>query len=64
MNGRSDIARPAARLLSGASAMPTQSDAMKSEIDHLPEAQRRELAQVQRILMNEFSAAIATATKA
>ena len=36
---------------------------MKSEIDHLPEAQRRELAQVQRILMDEFSTAIATATK-
>lgn len=36
---------------------------MKSEIDHLPEAQRRELAQVQRILMDEFATAIATATK-
>jgi predicted nucleotidyltransferase/HEPN domain-containing protein len=36
---------------------------MKSEIDHLPEAQRRELAQVQRVLLEEFSTAIATATK-
>lgn len=36
---------------------------MKSEINHLSDTKQRELAQVQRILMDEFAQAIATATK-
>lgn len=36
---------------------------MKSEPDHLPERQQRELARVREILLEEFDKAIATATK-
>jgi len=36
---------------------------MKSDLDHLPEVQQAELARVQRILMDEFGAAIARATQ-
>ncbi|WP_448662831.1 HEPN domain-containing protein [Sphingomonas sp. CJ20] len=36
---------------------------MKTELDHLPERQQRELARVREILLEEFDKAIATATK-
>jgi predicted nucleotidyltransferase/HEPN domain-containing protein len=36
---------------------------MKTEVDHLPERQQRELAGVREILLEEFDKAIATATK-
>jgi predicted nucleotidyltransferase/HEPN domain-containing protein len=36
---------------------------VKSDLDHLPEVQQAELARVQRILMDEFGAAIARATQ-
>jgi predicted nucleotidyltransferase/HEPN domain-containing protein len=36
---------------------------MKSDADHLPERNQQELEHIQRILLDEFAAAIATATK-
>src|SRR3954463_10432845 len=36
---------------------------MKTEIDHLPERQQRELAHLREILLEEFDKAIARATK-
>ena len=36
---------------------------MKSDLDHLPQSKQQELARIQRILLDEFEAAIATATK-
>lgn len=36
---------------------------MKSDLDHLPQSKQQELARIQRILLEEFEAAIATATK-
>ena len=36
---------------------------MKTELDHLPERQQRELARVRDILLEEFDKAIATATQ-
>ena len=36
---------------------------MKSDLDHLPEIQQRELERVQRILMDEFSEAISRSTQ-
>jgi predicted nucleotidyltransferase/HEPN domain-containing protein len=36
---------------------------MKSDADHLPESNQQELEHIQRILLDEFAAAIATATK-
>ncbi|MEP9358091.1 nucleotidyltransferase domain-containing protein [Sphingomonas sp. KR3-1] len=36
---------------------------MKTELDHLPERQQREMARVRDILLEEFDKAIATATK-
>lgn len=36
---------------------------MKSDLDHLPQSKQQELARIQCILLDEFEAAIATATK-
>lgn len=36
---------------------------VKADLDHLPSANQQELARIQRILLDEFAAAIATATK-
>ena len=36
---------------------------MKSDLDHLPPSKQQELERVQRILLDEFDVAIATATK-
>lgn len=36
---------------------------MKSDVDHLPQSKQQELERIQRILLDEFEAAIANATK-
>ena len=36
---------------------------MKSDLDHLPQSKQQELDRVQRILLDEFEAAIGSATK-